>query len=149
MRQSGNTTKDYHNVIASCEDIALPVVKLKHASNFTAPCKGIVIEGRCKHCGEFVPGVPAYSTTVSLQSMNTDLRIKVTASEKWGNVAFGLDAGSFHLLSREEKEEKYESVQCVKTWFKLMVQYDLQKNDLFVCIIAMKVLPRKKKFKLS
>jgi hypothetical protein len=131
---SGREEKTWPTVRFTIEDIPAEVVKLKHQVQDNDMCKGHVVDGECVRCHALVPGILAYSFSILAQDENNPAcKLSMKVSDKGGKALFQQDARTFNALPGIHKADALEAIEAIPVAAKLIMTYDPDQDDLFVC----------------
>ena len=105
-----NKTKCFMRVKFNITSISPDVVRLKHAEEHNAPCRGIITAGKCNFCQTYVPGVVCYSFMLMINDVDHDEVVcKTIAAKVLGTSIFQMSAEAFSNLSSQARADVIES----------------------------------------
>ena len=140
---SGEEEKAWPTVRFAIEDMPDPgtLVGLKHQIADSDMCTGNVVDSVCNRCHSHVPGVPAYSfKLLAKDTAEPSVQLGIHVSHKGACELFKMGASEFRALSLGEQGRMIEAVEGMTVVSKMIVRYNPDDEDFFVCAFAANVV---------
>ena len=128
-------TKMWPTVLFRIDEFTdIDTVCVKHQVAFENECKGRVHDGQCTTCYDYTEGVNVYSFKVMVEDeKKPKTKMPIQFSDKGGVALFKRPATEFGALSRSQQGDEKELVTSIRLAAKLIVTFDPNSEDFFVC----------------
>ena len=133
-QRAGKNGESFHTIAFTIQDVnaASAFTVRKHGLN-VGDCKGKIINGNCRKCGEYVLGEEAYSFKACIADLaDDDIQLTVTCAEGAGRSLFKMDASAFVRLSDDEKKNAVEAFMFLPKKSGCWVKVEKDMNPLVV-----------------
>ena len=142
MRSQGLTGKRFPKVMFKIDDITDDMIVLRHTSDMD-DCRGKVVDGKCKSCGEHTSGVHCFRFEMVLADLqDNDSFLEIMGADGIGSALFkGRSAGVVSGMSRAEIDDIIDKWTEVPIIASFAVSVDPESDEVKMFPFNMRRLP--------
>lgn len=142
MRRDGLTGTQHPRVLFKIDDVDDDMMVMRHQAD-TNGCRGKVVDGVCRKCGEATPGVHCFSFELVLMDLeDSDVFVSIMGADGIGASFFnGKSAGHVCGMSRAELDDVIDSWTEVPIIAKVAISVDPETDQIKMFPYQMRRLP--------